>query len=966
MAFQFIQSAAQPTLQHIEFLTGEKLGGQKSLLRRLTGRYFTPELIGRHLVRGVIEQLDGKPDLGDSISVIDPFGGDGRLIRWLIEEWSNRELPSVRWDVTLWDLDVEVQSASAQLTSLGRPGSDVDVIVEVTDTFVRAADCSKRWDLVITNPPWELLKPDPRDLEVLGDDERTTYIGLMRSYDRWLSEHYALSQPQSKYAGWGTNLSRVGLEVCLRLAASEAVIGAVLPASFYADEQSRLLRAEMLVQHRVAEIGFFPAEARLFNGVDVQVTTSIFTKNGGFSDSVVLSSFSKDHTVIDRRTLSISHGRLKQRAYVLPISFGSGAIELLDALGDRFSTFADLESDAKNPLWAGRELDETGSREWLDSNADDQNPFFARGRMVSRYHFDTTSAQRVVKKNWNRSKSTFHRRIAWRDVSRPNQKRRVIATIIETGWVTGNSLGVAYFPDSDVDLLEILLGVINSTSFEFQLRAHLATGHISLSALRKVRIPDVNSLKNHDRLRKLVILALAGKRDAEIAVDAYVAAHVYKWNGDQYATILNQFPKITAEEKSAFLAEFRSTSPSPDEQIETIANHRTASLSELDMKMVISVPEGGNWKNIPLDIPSKRLDQIREGFRQGKGSRSTYYGRLDRHRPSYTINTHFGRPGNGCHIHYQQNRVISQREAARLQSFPDNFRFYGPQTIVNQQIGNAVPPLLAYQIARSLGEPGAFIDLFAGAGGLGLGFKWAGWRPIVANDIESRYLETYRDNVHGNVLLGSITDRAVRSQLIAEARKAKQSGSALWLLGGPPCQGFSTAGRRRSMDDQRNHLVWDYQQLLEEIGPEGFVFENVTGLLNMQGGQVFSAIKQAFATTMPNLVGLALQSDHYGIPQRRKRVFLVGRSNEQAPAWEPPPRITTFNGAFELFGRLQPAVSVEEAIADLPPLRPGEDGSCKAYLHRPTNRYQKLMRNVVTPEQYVDSYLTMVDSAVNR
>ena len=170
------------------------------------------------------------------------------------------------------------------------------------------------------------------------------------------------------------------------------------------------------------------------------------------------------------------------------------------------------------------------------------------------------------------------------------------------------------------------------------------------------------------------------------------------------------------------------------------------------MAIVHSVPPGGNWKNIPLSIPSKRIEQIRESYAQGKGSRSTYYGRLLNNMPSYTMNTYFNRPGNGCHIHYEQNRVLSQREAARLQSFPDSFDFSGSMGAINTQIGNAVPPLLSFQIAeiltKKLGSKGCYIDLFSGAGGLGLGFKWAGWESKLANDIEPKYLETFGRHIH--------------------------------------------------------------------------------------------------------------------------------------------------------------------------------------------------------------------------
>ena len=111
--------------------------------------------------------------------------------------------------------------------------------------------------------------------------------------------------------------------------------------------------------------------------------------------------------------------------------------------------------------------------------------------------------------------------------------------------------------------------------------------------------------------------------------------------------------------------------------------------------MVKHIPEGGNWRNIPETVPSKRLDQIRKS-----GGRTTYYGRLRNDKPSYTISTYFNRLGNGCYIHPNQDSLISLREGARLQSFKDSFYFCGPKTSIYKQIGNAVPPLLGRTIAE--------------------------------------------------------------------------------------------------------------------------------------------------------------------------------------------------------------------------------------------------------------------------
>ncbi|NQU87409.1 MAG: DNA cytosine methyltransferase, partial [Mariniphaga sp.] len=103
-----------------------------------------------------------------------------------------------------------------------------------------------------------------------------------------------------------------------------------------------------------------------------------------------------------------------------------------------------------------------------------------------------------------------------------------------------------------------------------------------------------------------------------------------------------------------------------------IYNHIAPKFSELERDMVKNIPPGGNWQNIPESVPSKRLEQIRKS-----GGRTTYYGRLRNDKPSYTISTYFNRIGNGCHIHPEQERLISIREGARLQSFKDSFIFYG-------------------------------------------------------------------------------------------------------------------------------------------------------------------------------------------------------------------------------------------------------------------------------------------------
>jgi DNA (cytosine-5)-methyltransferase 1 len=386
-----------------------------------------------------------------------------------------------------------------------------------------------------------------------------------------------------------------------------------------------------------------------------------------------------------------------------------------------------------------------------------------------------------------------------------------------------------------------------------------------------------------------------------------------------------------------------------------IANHYASKLSDLDMQIISFVPPGGNWKNIPESVPSQRLAQIRESYKEGKGSRSTYYGRLKTEMPSYTINTYFNRPGNGCHIHYEQDRTLSQREAARLQSFPDDFIFEGSRTAVYNQIGNAVPPLLAYQIAERISFKGQFVDLFCGAGGLALGFIWSGWKPIIANDIDINAINTHIKNIGELAIVGDINDEEIIHQIVSKCEEAKAENPhlPLFVLGGPPCQGFSTANTRRGVEDQRNWLFKAYAKVLERIKPDGFVFENVTGIINLEKGKFFEIIKKELGRSVETLKVNKVNSVEYGIPQRRERVIVIGGEKSWVDTFQMHP-ITQLMKAADL-EFLPKAISVKDALSDLPHLEPAEDGSEKDYISCPVNDYQRFMRGKLAAGEYIRS-----------
>lgn len=933
-------------VEHLKTSGWAEADDPKDLLTRVTGRFYTHDFIANHLVDAVLQAW--KPRTGTA-KVIEPFCGDGRLVVLLLEK-AFLTHPGHRWEIEIWDCD-EAALITAK-DEIARTAKRLKITAQVTatagDSFARTPARLGQFDICITNPPWEVLKPDRRELTRLSPDETERYIQLLKEHDEVLRRLYPLSAPLKRFSGWGTNLARCGVEASLRLLSPGGVAGIVSPSSLLADQMFGNIRRWVLSQHCVHDLAFYAAEARLFENVDQASITIVASRTAQDGTAPVLSTYGKD---LSKNSLSMSSDdwrNLDEGSFIVPLQFGLAVVKL-QAAWRHLPKFRDLESQELDGMWAGRELDETGYEEFLSDSGD---YLFLKGRMVKRFGIAEPPIRFVSRRGPQIPKSADHYRVAWRDVARPNQKRRMHAAIIPPGIVTGNSLNIAYFRDDNLPRLKALLAVINSLVFEAQVRSRLATSHVSLGSVRDVHIPLLDNGSVVNTLASLADEADTGDSAVLNRLEVEVA-QLYGLRRDDMAELLRSFAKIEDDEVKELLSmpEWENPTKTDPPQNVKINNHYSASLSELDLMIARAVPPGGNWKNIPVHVPSQRLEQIRISFAAGEGSRSTYYGRLRPDAPSYTISTYFSRPGNGCHLHYDdgQDRVLSQREAARLQSFPDSFVFQGSKNSINQQIGNAVPPLLAYQIASCFPKKGQFVDLFSGAGGLALGFVWAGWEPIVANDVEGSYLKTYQANIDESVVLGDIRDANVFERLVAISRERRNPKVPLLVLGGPPCQGFSTAGNRRSMDDDRNWLFRQYKKVLQEVEPTAFVFENVTGLLNMDGGRVFEMVKSELLKEAKSLSAWKLKAEQYAIPQRRTRVILVGSSQPMSA----PPLMTELEGQSTLFGALPPAVTVREALSDLPPLIPGEDGSAKDYLCQPQSPYQQFMRGKISPDEYL-------------
>lgn len=214
-----------------------------------------------------------------------------------------------------------------------------------------------------------------------------------------------------------------------------------------------------------------------------------------------------------------------------------------------------------------------------------------------------------------------------------------------------------------------------------------------------------------------------------------------------------------------------------------------------------------------------------------------------------------------------------------------------------------------------------FIDLFAGAGGLSWGLQESGMQCLLASDYWSDALETYRHNMPDH----PVVETDVRKLSVSKLTKLLPEKPD-WIVGGPPCQGYSTVGKR-NRSDPRNVLFLEFRRIVKGIRPKGFMIENVLGLKDMSYEQ---EVAESFKELGYRVRFMVLTSAEHGVPQLRRRVVFVG--HKERGMFQGPP-VTHDDETF---------VSVADAIYDLPRLGAGE--VAEDYDQAPVTAYQKLMR----------------------
>ncbi len=230
---------------------------------------------------------------------------------------------------------------------------------------------------------------------------------------------------------------------------------------------------------------------------------------------------------------------------------------------------------------------------------------------------------------------------------------------------------------------------------------------------------------------------------------------------------------------------------------------------------------------------------------------------------------------------------------------------------------------------RQFGHPSArgfkvsdvptFVDLFAGVGGLTAGLERSGWTNLLAVERWADAVETYRANFPGHDVYSDDIKLLSTSEL-----SRRVAGDIDLVAGGPPCQGWSTVGKRQ-WDDDRNDLFTEFMRVVRVLRPKMFLIENVVGLKDMRAVE---AVQELFAGTGYAVSPQLVRAGDFGVPQLRKRMLFVGHRDgihfaPLTPTW------------------LEPR-TVWEAIGDLPVVGPGQTAT--AYDQPAHNGFQRAMR----------------------
>lgn len=312
-----------------------------------------------------------------------------------------------------------------------------------------------------------------------------------------------------------------------------------------------------------------------------------------------------------------------------------------------------------------------------------------------------------------------------------------------------------------------------------------------------------------------------------------------------------------------------------------VPNHETREYTGIVLERIIHLPPGGKMGDLPSHLQHESF--IRTGDKKTGGPNMRLL-RLEKDKPSLTITAYIFNK----FVHPTEDRYITPREAAILQDFPLDYEFKGTLGQVQKQIGNAVPVGLARALASEVAKyferlhKGGEIKIasyFSGAGGFDLGFEQASndsmqFKTCFTTDIEEWAESTIKSNrPEWNFR------RADIARLNPADVKAIIGDFPDVIIGGPPCQPFSVAGKQKATKDPLGVLYREYIKHVQELQPEIVIMENVYGLAQVKSANMVEEIYKSFRDIGYEVTHRELMAADYGVPQKRRRLFFIAAKN---------------------------------------------------------------------------------------
>ena len=266
-----------------------------------------------------------------------------------------------------------------------------------------------------------------------------------------------------------------------------------------------------------------------------------------------------------------------------------------------------------------------------------------------------------------------------------------------------------------------------------------------------------------------------------------------------------------------------------------------------------------------------------------------------------------------------------------------------------------------------MGGNHSLVDLFAGCGGLGLGFHDAGFETILANELHPDPAKTYSENLlpqNPEVMkVGSISQALSNSQL--DELEIKDTEISC-LAGGPPCQGFSMAGSGIA-NDPRNKLYREYLRVVRKLNPKTILFENVPGFANRYGLGLQKHLENSLRRSGYSIVSGVLSAKDFGVPQLRKRFICLGIKRELLSDIE----FTMPDATWEL-SRISRELTASNVIGDLDVYNKrggygtGENFGPERYLSPAKSKFQKEMREISGTTTKGQTWNTLIPKHTER